>query len=95
MASRLTPNVLRPIYDSETPLEGIPNPVLQVLAIRKLNSASASSTERWRLVLSDGSHFVQSMLGTQLNTLILTNQIVKGGLIRLLSYTMNKMKDKK
>jgi len=35
------------------------------------------------------------MLATQLNPLITNNEIVKGGLVRILQYTMNKMKDKK
>ena len=96
MANLLTPNVLRAIYNSESqPVAGIPTPVLQVLAVKKINSTSPNSTERWRVVLSDGSHFIQSMLATQLNPMIANNEIIKGGLLRLVSYTMNKMKDKK
>jgi replication factor A1 len=66
MANFLTTNVLRTIYDSESqPVPGMPQPVLQVLAVRKINStAGPTSTERWRVVLSDGTHFIQSMLAT-------------------------------
>jgi hypothetical protein len=35
------------------------------------------------------------MLATQLNPMVANNEIVKGGLIKLGQYTMNKMKDKK
>lgn len=96
MANLLTPNVLRAIYDSESqPVPGIPPPVLQVLAVKKINSTSPNSAERWRVVLSDGAFFIQSMLATQLNPMVVNNEIVKGGLIKLGQYTMNKMKDKK
>jgi replication factor A1 len=96
MANLLTPNVLRVIYDSEAqPVQGIPNPVLQVLAVKKITSTAQNSAERWRVVLSDGTHFIQSMLATQLNPMVNNNEIVKGVLIRLGQYTMNKMKDKK
>jgi len=96
MANLLTPNVLRDIYKSETqPVPNLPLPVLQVLAVKKINSTTGNAQERWRVVLSDGSVFIQSMLATQLNPMVSNNEIVKGGLIKLLSYTMNKMKDKK
>jgi replication factor A1 len=96
MADLLTPNVLRAIYDSESqPVPGLPQPVLQILAIKKINSTTPNSAERWRLVLSDGTFFVQSMLATQLNHLVNNNEIVKGCLIKLGQYTMNKMKEKR
>jgi replication factor A1 len=96
MANLLTPNVLRAIYNSESqPVDDIPSPVLQVLAVKKINSTTGASAERWRVVLSDGTAFIQSMLATQLNNLVNNNEIVKGGLIQLGQYTMNKMKEKK
>jgi replication factor A1 len=96
MANLLTPNVLREIYISDAqPVPNIPTPVLQVLAVKKINSTTAHATERWRVVLSDGTAFIQSMLATQLNPMVANNEIVKGGLIKLGQYTMNKMKDKK
>ena len=96
MANHLTPNVLRAIYESDSqPVSGVPSPVLQVLAVKKINSTTPNSAERWRVVLSDGTFFIQSMLATQLNPMITNNEIVKGCLIKLGQYTMNKMKDKK
>jgi replication factor A1 len=96
MADLLTPNVLRTIYDSESqPVPNIPQPVLQILAVKKINATTPNSGERWRIVLSDGVYFIQSMLATQLNPLVNNNEILKGGLIKLGQYTMNKMKDKR
>jgi len=96
MSHLLTPNVLRAIYESEIqPVPGIPTPVLQVLAVKRINSTTPNSAERWRVVLSDGVNFIQSMLATQLNPMVQNNEIVKGGLIKLGQYTMNKMKEKR
>ena len=96
MANLITPNVLREIYVSETqPVPGMALPVLQVLAVKKITSSIGNAVERWRVVLSDGTVFIQSMLATQLNHMVSNNEILKGGLIKLTSYTMNKMKDKK
>jgi replication factor A1 len=96
MADLLTPGVIRAIHDSEVqPVPGYENPILQVLAVKKINSTAPTGTERWRVVLSDGNHFIQSMLATQLNPLVQSNEIQKGVFIRLLQYTMNKMKDKR
>jgi replication factor A1 len=96
MADLLSPGVIRVIHDSESqPVPGYENPVLQVLAVKKINSTAPNATERWRVVLSDGNHFIQSMLATQLNIMVQNNAIQKGVFIRLLQYTMNKMKDKR
>jgi replication factor A1 len=96
MANLLTPNVLRAIYESESqPVSGIPSPVLQILAVKKINSTAPTSTERWRVVLSDGVSFIQSMLATQLNPMVASGEIIKGRLLRLGQYTMNKMKERK
>jgi len=96
MSHLLTPNVLRAINESESqPVPGIPPPVLQVLAVKRINSTTPNSTERWRVVLSDGVNFIKSMLATQLNPMVQNNEIVKGGLIKLGQYTMNKMKEKR
>ena len=96
MADLLTPGVIRAIYESEIlPVPDHENPVLQVLAVKKINSTTPNATERWRVVLSDGNHFIQSMLATQLNPMIQNNEITKGVFIRLTHYTMNKMKDKR
>ena len=97
MANLLVPGVVRALHDSEIlPVPGYETPILQVLAVKKLNATgSANAQDRWRLVLSDGQYFIQSMMATQLNHMIEKNDVQKGVLIKLLQYTTNKMKDKK
>lgn len=47
------------------------------------NPGQAVGTERFRLVISDGTHYLQAMLATQLNHLITANQIQPNGLLCL------------
>ncbi|KAF6764012.1 hypothetical protein DFP72DRAFT_873992 [Ephemerocybe angulata] len=54
---------------------------LQFLSVKKVHGATASGTpnqpppDRYRIILSDGVHFIQAMLATQLNHLILDGQL--------------------
>jgi replication factor A1 len=96
MAHLLTPNLLRDIFETEGQLPaGITNPVVQALAVKKLNSVTPNSQERWRVVVSDGTNYANSMLATQLNGMVTEEQIQKGGFLRLESFTLNKMKEKR
>jgi len=98
MANLLVPGIVRTLHEIDvTPIPGHESPILQVLAVKKLaaTSAAAPMSERWRLVLSDGEYFIQSMLATQLNHMVANNEIQKGVLVKLLQYTTNRMKEKK
>ena len=98
MAHLLTPGSVRALHDADTaPVPGFEQPTLQVLATKPINSTqnAASTVERWRVVLSDGAHFIQAMLATQLNPLVHSGEISKGKLMRVNSYSMSKMKEKK
>ena len=55
------------------------NPLLQVLDIKKINS----NPEHFRVIVSDGLHFQQSVLTEQLNSLITSNQIKVLSIIQL------------
>ncbi|KAF5356545.1 hypothetical protein D9758_008221 [Tetrapyrgos nigripes] len=54
--------------------------VLQVLSIKKL--IGSSSTDRFRVILSDGKYFTQAMLATQLNHLVHDHTLDKHTIIR-------------
>jgi Replication factor-A protein 1, N-terminal domain len=98
MANLLVPGIIRTLHEGDvSPIPGHETPILQVLAVKKLaaTNAAVTNTERWRIVLSDGEHFIQSMLATQLNHMIANNEIQKGVLVKLTQYTTNKMKEKK
>ncbi|KAG0629765.1 hypothetical protein M758_1G128500 [Ceratodon purpureus] len=57
--------------------------ILQIVDIRLISSPQM---ERYRLVLSDGTHLQQAMLATELNDKIKSNLAIKGSIIFLLEY---------
>lgn len=67
-------------------------PVLQVLDVRKVNAQNPSgstATDRYRLLLSDGTHSQQGMLATQRNELVLSNRLQKGSIVQLTQFVCN------
>jgi replication factor A1 len=47
------------------------------------------------LILSDGDHYIQAMLATQLNRFIENGEIEKNSVIRLTSYALNYVSERK
>lgn len=68
--------------------------VFQCLQVKQLPSA-AGATERYRVVLSDGQNFIQAMVATQMNDQVKNNTLIKGVLIKLNGFTVNKMKERR
>jgi len=57
--STLSSGSIRSIYSAKEQKSGF-TPVLQLINIKLINAAAASaSSERYRLILSDGEHFQQ------------------------------------
>ncbi|KAI0146990.1 replication factor-A protein [Xylariaceae sp. FL1272] len=71
-----------------------PVPVLQCLQIKALASGGNGQPERYRVVLSDISNYVQCMLATQANHVIHEEQLVRGCIVRVKSYQANEVKGK-
>ncbi|KAK9388242.1 hypothetical protein V1515DRAFT_553430 [Lipomyces mesembrius] len=80
--------------DSSTVLTRHPTFIAQVLQIKELSSTQAGGPRRFRFVLSDGDHFVQCMLATQLNDIVLNNRVERGHTINVRQYTPSEMKEK-
>eukprot|EP01135_Chromosphaera_perkinsii_P008267 Nk52_evm9s1224 gene=Nk52_evmTU9s1224 len=72
-------------------------PILQVLSAKGMQNKSGNGamTERFRLVLSDGVHYQQAMLGTQLNDLVKTEQLKKLSVFKLKNFVCNAVQNKK
>ncbi|EPX75071.1 DNA replication factor A subunit Ssb1 [Schizosaccharomyces octosporus yFS286] len=95
MAERLSVGSLRVINTSDSSSYP-PNPVLQVLTVKELNSNPTSGApKRYRVVLSDSINYAQSMLSTQLNHLVAENKLAKGAFVQLTQFTVNIMKERK
>jgi replication factor A1 len=71
-----------------------PVPVLQCLQVKQM-APSAQGGDRFRLVMSDGQHYVQTMLATQANHVVHDNKLVRGCIARIKQYTPNNLKGKK
>ncbi|GMK57399.1 hypothetical protein CspeluHIS016_0402330 [Cutaneotrichosporon spelunceum] len=92
MSSPLTAGFCREMYNSADTPEG--NPILQVLSIKRIQAAN-SNTDRFRVILSDGQYFVQSMLATQLNNLVEDESLKKNVVIKLTQFVTNTVQNKK
>ena len=58
-------------------------PVLQVVDVKPIGSFFGAPTERFRLILSDGEHYQQAMLATQLNDLIKDGEVDRLNVVRM------------
>jgi replication factor A1 len=71
-------------------------PTVQFLSIKKLPNPKPEETpDRYRLIISDGVHFVQAMLATQLNELVDNNTVTKHSVVTLEKYTSNVVQNKR
>jgi replication factor A1 len=71
------------------------NPLLQVISLKDVtNRNDPSAPPRFRLILSDGTLFVQGMLATQLNSLVNTT-LHRFNVVRVTDYITNEISGKK
>lgn len=72
-------------------------PTVQFLSIKKVTNTSTNGAnlDRYRLIVSDGTHFIQAMLATQLNHLVENDTIKKLCVAVLEKYTSNVVQNKR
>ncbi|KAI0345302.1 replication factor-A protein 1 [Trametopsis cervina] len=70
-------------------------PTLQVLSIKKVGAPSATTADRYRVIVSDGEFFLQAMLATQLNKLVEDGDVGKNTIIVIDKFTCNFVQDKR
>ena len=76
--------------------EGV-KPILQVIEVMQVvtkaqqQPTNSSSTERYRVVLSDGTHQQQGMLATQKNHFVKDGKLQKGSIVRLTHFVCNEV----
>ncbi|KAF7829144.1 replication protein A 70 kDa DNA-binding subunit A [Senna tora] len=70
-------------------------PVLQVIDLKLVQSQQHSATERYRLVLSDGTYYQQGMLATQKNELVNSGRLQKGSVVKLTQFICNVVQNRK
>ncbi|KAF2147525.1 uncharacterized protein K452DRAFT_314656 [Aplosporella prunicola CBS 121167] len=82
---------LRAIYT--TGPESVQNPILQCVQIKAMESKGGE--DRFRIVLSDVDHFIQSMLAHQSNHLIKNGTLKRGSIVRLKQFHPQDIKNRK
>ncbi|KAK4089691.1 hypothetical protein ACCO45_006025 [Purpureocillium lilacinum] len=93
-ASSLSKGSLDVIFnDPDKAQKMFPVPVMQCLQIKQM-APSAQGGDRYRLVMSDGDNYVQTMLATQANHVVHENKLVRGCFCRIKQYTPNNLKGK-
>ena len=70
--------------------------VMQFLSIKQVGQHPTSSTpDRYRIIMSDGIHYMQAMLATQLNSMVQENTIGKNTVAVLEKLTCNYVQKKR
>jgi len=90
---KLTEGAVMMICKRESTAETF-QPVVQVIDLKLVNTAQQSGSERYRLLLSDGTHYQQGMLGTQLNGLVKAGKLQKGSIVQLKQYVCNPVQER-
>lgn len=67
-------------------------PTVQLINVRPVKAPD--STTRYRIVLSDGEHFINGMLTTQLNPLVEDGSLVDNVVVRIDEFMNNRVADK-
>ncbi|KAL7423241.1 Replication factor A protein 1 [Cryptotrichosporon argae] len=94
MASPLTANFCHTVFSSDN-AAGDTQPTLQVLSVKKINAPGAAGQDRYRIILSDGTYFIQSMLATQLNHHVDSGALDKNVIIKLTQFVTNTVQNRK
>ncbi|KAK1692650.1 hypothetical protein QYE76_009347 [Lolium multiflorum] len=82
-APRLTSGAVKEIAELPKGL-GTIQPVLQVADVRPITAKSAAGSDRFRMLVSDGVHSLQSMLSTDLNRFVADGTLRLGSIVHLL-----------
>jgi len=71
---------------------------IQFLSIKKVSNPSTSNSapvDRYRIIISDGVHFTQAMLATQLNNMVVEGTITKHSVAVVEKATCNTVQGKR
>ena len=82
-APPLTPGAAKEIAELPNGA-GTIQPVLQVADVRPVSAKGAAGAQRFRMLVSDGVHSLQSMLSTDLNHLVTDGTLRPGSVVHLL-----------
>ncbi|GAA5888099.1 hypothetical protein JCM6882_000280 [Rhodosporidiobolus microsporus] len=95
MSAELTQGAAVAMYEQQDTPASV-EPSLQVLSVKRVNQ-TGQGTDRYRLILSDGEHFVQAMLTTTLNDFVTGDEpaVTKFSIVKLSSYAVNEVQNRR
>ncbi|CAK4626418.1 hypothetical protein LEN26_007195 [Aphanomyces euteiches] len=91
--THLTPNAIPTLHSRSNP-DGF-EPWVQVIDLKKIQSTSGKSGDRYRLVLSDGQYYMSGMLSSQLSSTLEDGSLAVNYFIRLKDYVGNIVQNRK
>lgn len=94
----LLPGTVQALYQDNKASPLYARPVVQVINIKKLTTGGSGATplqDRYRLILSDGVAYFQSMLGVQLNDVIGRDELALYDIITLTKFTLSTVKERR
>ncbi|KAI9125105.1 hypothetical protein K1719_003721 [Acacia pycnantha] len=94
MAAKLSSGAIMTLCRDDLSYDDL-KPVLQVIDLKLVQSQQHNNMERYRLVLSDGSHYQQGMLATQKNDLVHAGRLQKGSVVKLTQFVCNCVQSRK
>eukprot|EP00571_Detonula_confervacea_P014379 CAMPEP_0172303124 /NCGR_PEP_ID=MMETSP1058-20130122/4695_1 /TAXON_ID=83371 /ORGANISM="Detonula confervacea, Strain CCMP 353" /LENGTH=635 /DNA_ID=CAMNT_0013013833 /DNA_START=117 /DNA_END=2024 /DNA_ORIENTATION=+ len=65
-------------------------PIVQVIHLKKIDNKGGGD-ERWKVILSDGTHFLSGMCATQLNSLVHSGAISQHCILKVNEFIVNTM----
>ncbi|CAL1705705.1 unnamed protein product [Somion occarium] len=95
---QLTAGICLRLVDSSENYDEVLNskPTMQILSVKKVSSPGGlNQVDRYRIIVSDGEHFLQAMLATQLNNLVDEGHVGKYSIIRVDKFTCNLVQERR
>ncbi|KAM3586834.1 Replication factor A protein 1 [Umbelopsis sp. WA50703] len=88
-----TSGSIKAIYNDQKDSPLCKNPVVQVINIKKV--PTSNNVNRYRVIISDGTYFMQAMLASQHTQLVENETLQKHSLIVLKDYVCNSLQNRK
>lgn len=100
MPSRLSAGTCYKLHNAQTGDEDLftAGHTVQFLSIKQVTpsaTGNSAALDRYRIIISDGEHFLQAMLATQLNSLVCENLIGKNTVAVIEKLTCNIVQNKR
>lgn len=92
---RLSAGFVAEALEPSSPMDSVCKiqPTVQVLSIKAVNPDA--NPRRYRLIISDGIHFMQGLLATHLNPLIANGSLQKNDVVILTRFSLNEVQQRR